>query len=224
MVDEVLQADDWVRFFTEPFPPDVLSFAREKDLQLFVEACLGYGVFRGLRFYRDQNHRTGREFRLPNGQKIDLLCRERTRSGDESLVAFELKRDDEHGTVGQMIGYLDAFRKFFPPGYPPHVHSSLDVDGQRVHIDYIWANMWGPGRSKSEIHIFVDDCLAGFGGHWGTSLGASSSISPTVALLDDRRALVFDGPSPALQDDSKTACLGPFRVFVYALEEEMDSC
>jgi len=142
-------------------------------------------------------------FRLANPEDEARLRHAHLVARGAKLMEIDAKWEIAHDDPSQDTPEKDSH---FFPGYPRHVHASLDVDGRRVHIDYIWAHMWGPGRSKNEIHIFVDDRLAGFGGHWGTSLGASSSISSAVALLDDRRALVFDGPSPALQDDSKTAC------------------
>ena len=113
-VDEALRPGDWVRFSTEPFPPDLLSFAKEKDLQRFVKACLGNRVFRGLEIYKDRIRVEGHEFCLDDGERIDLLCQERTRTGFEALVAIELKRGGGRGSVEQMLGYLKALRKQFP--------------------------------------------------------------------------------------------------------------
>jgi hypothetical protein len=109
-----LRPDDWVLFSTGPFPPDSLLFAREKYLQRFVEACLGTGVFRNLRPFREGRHVRCREYRLPDGNRIDLLCEEVVRSGVRPLVAIELKRERQRGTVEQMIGYMDALRDLFP--------------------------------------------------------------------------------------------------------------
>lgn len=114
LVDLGLRLDDWVLFSTGPFPPDAAFFPREKDLQSFVEACLGSGVFRNLESYRPHGRTSCREYRLPNGDKIDLLCQERTRSGTGALVAVELKRERERGTVEQMISYLNALKALFP--------------------------------------------------------------------------------------------------------------
>ena len=88
-------------------------------------------------------------------------------------------------------------------GYPCHLHTAFSVDGQRVHLDRTWANLWGPGRLKVEWHIFVDGVLAGFGGELGCSLGFTSSIRPVVALLNNARAIVLrpqPGRGIALQD------------------------
>lgn len=114
LADLSLRLDDWVLFSTGPFPPDSAFFPKEKDLQKFVESCLGTGNFKNLERLRLPGRSTGREFRLPSGERIDILCQERTRYGAGALVAIELKRDHERGTVEQMVGYLDALRELFP--------------------------------------------------------------------------------------------------------------
>lgn len=108
-----LRRDDWIRFSTEPFPPDELLFPRERDLQRFVEACIGTGIFRELKVYQEGRRAVGREFRLADGQRIDLLCEQRTKAGLGDLVAIELKREHQKGTVEQMMGYIDALRAKF---------------------------------------------------------------------------------------------------------------
>lgn len=113
LTDIGLRLKDWVRFSTESFPPDTLLFSSEKHLQKFVEACLGSGDFRNLRLYKGDRG-SGREFRLPDGGKIDLLCEEITRSGPGALVAIELKREQQRGTLEQVIGYLDDLKLLFP--------------------------------------------------------------------------------------------------------------
>ena len=75
LTDSGLRLDDWVLFSTGPFPPDVAFFPRERDLLRFVEASLGTGAFRNLERLR-LGGRSGREFRLSDGRKIDLLCQE----------------------------------------------------------------------------------------------------------------------------------------------------
>ena len=109
-----LRRDDWIRFSTQPFPPDELLFPRERDLQRFVQACLGTGHFRDLRLYQEGRRTLGREFRLPDGRRIDLLCETRGISGHGDLVAIELKRGHQKGTVEQITGYIDALRERFP--------------------------------------------------------------------------------------------------------------
>jgi hypothetical protein len=106
--------NDWIRFSTGPFPPDSFAFSKEKHLQRFVESCLGAGVFRNLEPYKDHGRTLCREYRLPNGERIDLLCQERTRTGPGALVAIELKIDRQRGTAVQLMGYLDALSEIFP--------------------------------------------------------------------------------------------------------------
>jgi len=113
LTDVGLRLKDWVRFSTESFAPDALLFSSEKHLQKFVESCLGSGVFRNLRLYKGDRG-PGREFRLPDGGKIDLLCEEITRSGPGALVAIELKREQQRGTLEQVVGYLDDLKLLFP--------------------------------------------------------------------------------------------------------------
>lgn len=110
LLDSPLQPNDWVLFSTGPFPPDSAFFPNEKDLQRFVESCLGSGALRGLELYK-----SGKEFRLPNGQRVDLLCQERSKSGPGALVAIELKRMHQRGTIEQLMGYMDQLAKMLPP-------------------------------------------------------------------------------------------------------------
>lgn len=112
--DPSLRLDDSVLFSTGPIPPDSAFFPREKDLQLFIESCLGSGDFRNLEGFRGPGRVSGREFRLPDGRRIDLLCQERAKRGAGALVAIELKRKHEHGTVEQMVGYLDELKRLHP--------------------------------------------------------------------------------------------------------------
>jgi hypothetical protein len=102
--DSSTRLDDWVWFSTGPFPPDAAFFPKERDLQRFVEACVGNGAFRGLEPFRVPGRASGLEFPLPDGRRIDLLCQERTRRGIGALVAIEFKRSHERGTVEQMVG------------------------------------------------------------------------------------------------------------------------
>jgi hypothetical protein len=114
LADSAVRLDDWLLFSTGPFPPDSAFFSKEKDLQRFVEACLGNGAFRNLELFRSPGRASGREFRLPGGHRIDLLCQERTKSGVGALVAIELKRSQERGTVEQMVGYLEELKRLYP--------------------------------------------------------------------------------------------------------------
>ena len=114
LIDSGLRLDDWVLFSTGPFPAAAAFFSKESDLQRFVEACLGSAVFRNLEPFRGGGRRSGREFRLPDGRRIDLLCQERRKSGTGALVAIELKREQQRGTVQQLLEYLDALKQLYP--------------------------------------------------------------------------------------------------------------
>ena len=41
LLDSSLKLDDWIHFSTGPFPPDSAFFPNERNLQSFVQACLG---------------------------------------------------------------------------------------------------------------------------------------------------------------------------------------
>jgi hypothetical protein len=77
-------------------------------------------------------------------------------------------------------------------GSPGHLHAEADVDGRRVHVDWTHAHKHGPGRTITEIRIFVDGRLAGRGGSCGCSLGVGGNDLPAVALISSGRALSVD--------------------------------
>ena len=77
-------------------------------------------------------------------------------------------------------------------GSPRHLHAEADVDGRRVHVDWTHAHKHGPGRTITEIRIFVDGRLAGRGGRCGCSLGVGGDDLPAVALIGSGRALSVD--------------------------------
>lgn len=106
--------DDWIELSLEPFSDEPALFAREKDLVAFVEHSLGVGLFRGLVPYTKGESGSGREHRLPDNRRIDLLCEERTRRGRGALVAIEFKRAHDEGAVAQMMSYLRTLREQFP--------------------------------------------------------------------------------------------------------------
>ena len=114
LVDPALNPEDWVRFSREPFPSKPLVFRKEEHLQQLVLASLGQGVFRNLKPFRSPGNQSGMEYGLPNGRRIDLLCREKTKHRAGTLVAIELKRHNPPDTVDQLVGYLDALKKRFP--------------------------------------------------------------------------------------------------------------
>ena len=114
LTDPGLRSTDWVRFSLSPFPPEPHLFAKEKNLRAFVVASLGQGVFRGLVPFKTAGNSTGIEYQLPDNRRIDLLCRERTKSGHGALVAIELKRGTSKGAIEQLMGYIDALQELFP--------------------------------------------------------------------------------------------------------------
>jgi hypothetical protein len=114
LADAGLRLGDWVWLSTGPFPPDSALFPKESDLQRFVLACLGSGAFRNLELYKGKGGISGREFRLPDGRRIDLLCQERKKGGSGDLVVIELKREHERGTVEQVTSYVDALQELYP--------------------------------------------------------------------------------------------------------------
>jgi len=130
LIDSGLRLDDWVLFSTGPFPAASTFFSKESDLQRFVEACLGSSVFRNLEPFKVDGRRSCREFRLPGGRRIDLLCQERAKSGQGALVAIELKREQQRGTVQQMVEYLDALKQL----YPTRTVKGLIVSGREDQV------------------------------------------------------------------------------------------
>lgn len=130
LTDSGLRLDDWVLFSTGTFPAAEAFFSKESDLQRFVEACLGTSVFRNLEPFKPDGRRSCREFRLPDGRRIDLLCQERTRSGKGALVAIELKREHQRGTVDQIVEYLDALKQL----YPARTVKGLIVSGRESQV------------------------------------------------------------------------------------------
>ena len=130
LIDPGLRLDDWVLFSTGPFPAAAAFFSKESDLQRFVEACLGTSVFRNLEPFKPDGRRSCREFRLPDGRRIDLLCQERTKSGKGALVAIELKREQQRGTVQQVVEYLDALKQL----YPTRTVKGLIVSGREDQV------------------------------------------------------------------------------------------
>ncbi len=130
LVDSGLRLDDWVLFSTGPLPPDSIFFPREKDMVRFVEASLGSGVFRNLEVFRPDGHKSGREFPLPDGRKIDLLCQERAKSGAGALIAIELKREHERGALEQLMSYIDALKQ----RYPSRVVKGIIISGREDQV------------------------------------------------------------------------------------------
>jgi hypothetical protein len=86
-----------------------------------------------------------------------------------------------------------------------HIHAEFPIDGHQVHIDWITATRFGPGRSLTEVRIFIDGKFAGRAGYTGSSLGGGGSSFPAVALIGNGKALVLTDetqPMVAFQDAS----------------------
>lgn len=109
-----LRRDDWIHFSLRSFPAEELLFPREEDLRDFIVECLGTGVFEDLKPYHEGRKDLSKEYLLPNGRKIDLLCEEKANSGKGALVAMELKIGHRVGVVEQLLGYLHALKSRFP--------------------------------------------------------------------------------------------------------------
>jgi hypothetical protein len=80
----------------------------------------------------------------------------------------------------------------YSEGSPRHLHAETVIDGARIHIDWAYARKHGPGRSITEIRIFVDGQLAGRGGQCGCTLGFGKDDLPAVALLGGGKVLTVD--------------------------------
>ncbi len=115
LMDRSVGASDWVTISTQPFPAKQSTFTTEKALAHFVEQAIGTGPFKGLMHFPKANAtQAAREYRLPSGRKIDLLCQEKGRAGNRRLVAIEFKRAQDKGALLQLIDYLDELAKLYP--------------------------------------------------------------------------------------------------------------
>ena len=128
-----------------------------------------------------------------DAQRIVEAALAATPSSHLGLVAldWEMARDDAASVLmteaesGQPDGK-------YSEGSPRHLHAESVIDGARVHVDWVYARKHGPGRSITEIRIFVDDRLAGRGGRCGCALGIGKNDLPAVALLGGGKALTVD--------------------------------
>jgi len=84
----------------------------------------------------------------------------------------------------------------FSPESPSHVHAETVVDGHAVHVDWLHAWKFGPGRKYHEIRVFVNGRLAGRGGRCACSLGFGGNDLPAVAAIGQSAAItVALGPN-----------------------------
>lgn len=72
------------------------------------------------------------------------------------------------------------------------LHAETHIEGRRVHVDYVERHLGGPGRTVSEIRIFVDGLLEGRGGMVGCSLGSGGGDLPAVARITPSLVLAAD--------------------------------
>ena len=70
-----------------------------------------------------------------------------------------------------------------------HIHAETTIGERQVHIDLVKIIRGGPGRSVTEVRIFVDGELAGRGGSCGCSLGGGGDDLPAVALISQSSVL-----------------------------------
>jgi hypothetical protein len=80
------------------------------------------------------------------------------------------------------------------PGSPRHRHATFDIDGHRVHVDWLAARRSKPTFAFIEYRVFVDGLLAGRGGRAQVGVGAPSN-RPARALLDDTQLLMVSDPA-----------------------------
>lgn len=90
----------------------------------------------------------------------------------------------------------------FSPASPSHVHAEAVVDGHPVHIDWLHAWKFGPGRTYNEVRVYVNGRLAGRGGRCACSLGFGGNDLPAVAAIGQNAAITVslesNGPSVEL--------------------------
>jgi hypothetical protein len=116
-----------------------------------------------------------------------------TPSSHLGLVALDWELASDDAAFAPMTGAESGQPDWkFLAGSPRHLHAETDIDGARIHVDGVCARKHGPGRSITEIRIFVDGCLAGRGGKCGCALGFGKGELPAVALLGGGKALTVD--------------------------------
>lgn len=94
-----------LRFSLEPFTPSEVEFGREQQLvQLFLQSVGRVPPLQDLQV-------KGREYALPSGRSVDLLCERASRSGKGDLVAVEFKKGTAGaGAVEQLANYLKELK------------------------------------------------------------------------------------------------------------------
>ncbi|MBA3231796.1 MAG: DUF91 domain-containing protein [Acidobacteria bacterium] len=90
---------DWVRFSATAFAPSEVEFGCEKQLvNLVVDSVGKVPPLNHLRIVR-------REYALPSGRRIDLVCQEIARSNNGDIVAVEFKKGRANAAVVEQLAY-----------------------------------------------------------------------------------------------------------------------
>jgi hypothetical protein len=119
----------------------------------------------------------------------------------ELELAWEIAQDDPGRIVHETGGDPSGRHP-----YSSHVHAETTIDGIQVHVDWVTATRFGPGRSLTEVRIFVDGVVAGRAWRGGCSLGFGGDSFPAVARVGRDKALVVDGSSePVIAYESDLA-------------------
>lgn len=108
-----VRRSDTVLLSRTPPPERSAVFMNEADLARFVLANLGKGPFAGLEPYKPAGRKSASEYRLSNGKRVDLLCRERNPPDTGAVVAIEFKKQDAAEALMQILEYLDLLRQEF---------------------------------------------------------------------------------------------------------------
>jgi len=93
------------------------------------------------------------------------------------MPQWEVAEDDCSRNPSVAEGWLQ--------GYPCHIHTSFELDGQCVHIDRMWGQSGGPHTTAIEFDVFVDGQWLGLGGAWSAH-ALNLGIGPGIALLRNR--------------------------------------
>ncbi|MFN2317153.1 MAG: hypothetical protein ABR602_10755 [Gemmatimonadales bacterium] len=104
----------WIKFGRVPIEEDRHRFPEEAAIRTFVKKALGQGIFRNLRPLRSRIRQSGKEFRLLDNTRVDLLCEEKLGRRWTGLVAIEFKHQRVREAPAQMIAYLTQLRREFP--------------------------------------------------------------------------------------------------------------
>lgn len=119
---------------------------------------------------------------------LELRRMKRVRDLGELRLDWEIAADDPGRLLRESGGDRAGHHV-----WSSHVHTETIIDGAKIHIDWVTVDGSGPGRSLTEVRIFVGGILAGQAFTGGCSLGFGGGDFPAVALVGVDRALVVDG-------------------------------